>query len=290
MDIVGTARKIERRLTRSVDAALGELVGRPSPTAIEIVHAVVELAEQRVQDVGRGRRAFPFNRVVVHVLAPAGDREVKARIEAILEGPPSLTDRLVERLRSLGCQTVDLSSHLVFSPVPGPNWESSAYHVEFLRVTPKAPPVRAASAPPPLVRLAPLAGVMARRAFVCTGPRIDIGRGTEVLDSRQRITRTNQVAFVDEDSPVNRTVSRRHAHITYTAVPSEYRICDDRSVHGTAVVRDGRTIPVPPGPRGVRLRSGDEIVLGQARLRVVIEPDAAPGTPAIQARSPRRPR
>jgi hypothetical protein len=35
-------------------------------------------------------------------------------------------------------------------------------------------------------------------------------------------------------------------------------------------VRSGATIPVPPGGRGVGLRSDDELILGQARLRVKI--------------------
>jgi hypothetical protein len=34
------------------------------------------------------------------------------------------------------------------------------------------------------------------------------------------------------------------------------------------VVRNGVAIPVHPGSRGVRLQSGDEIVLGEARLKV----------------------
>jgi predicted component of type VI protein secretion system len=36
------------------------------------------------------------------------------------------------------------------------------------------------------------------------------------------------------------------------------------------VLRNGRTIVVAPGSRGVRLQTGDEIVLGEARLRVAI--------------------
>jgi hypothetical protein len=43
---------------------------------------------------------------------------------------------------------------------------------------------------------------------------------------------------------------------------------DDGSEHGTGIVREGRTVPVPRGARGVRLFSGDEIVLGEARVRV----------------------
>jgi hypothetical protein len=45
-------------------------------------------------------------------------------------------------------------------------------------------------------------------------------------------------------------------------------VYDDGSEHGTGIVRHGRTLAVPRGARGVRLESGDEIVLGEARLRV----------------------
>jgi predicted component of type VI protein secretion system len=43
---------------------------------------------------------------------------------------------------------------------------------------------------------------------------------------------------------------------------------DDGSEHGTSIVRQGRSLQVPRGSRGVRLESGDEIVLGDARVRV----------------------
>jgi hypothetical protein len=62
-------------------------------------------------------------------------------------------------------------------------------------------------------------------------------------------------------------VSRQHAHIASDR-PGDVRIYDDGSAHGTSVVRSGRTIPVPPGSRGVRLRSGDGILIGEARLEV----------------------
>jgi pSer/pThr/pTyr-binding forkhead associated (FHA) protein len=100
--------------------------------------------------------------------------------------------------------------------------------------------------------------------------RIDLGRGLEVRDTRHRLLRTNHVAFVEGSAAVNQTVSRRHAHIAED--PSgDHRLHDDRSEHGTGIVRGGRTIPVPPGSRGVRLCSGDEIALGEARVRIRIE-------------------
>jgi pSer/pThr/pTyr-binding forkhead associated (FHA) protein len=294
MDILGRARKMERRIARSVDAAVGELVGRSSPGALEIVHAVVEQAEQRVQEAGRGRRVFPFNRVVVHVLAPAGDREARARFNAVADGPPSLADRIRERVQGLGCRCDDLSVHVTFSASAGASWAAPEFHADFDKVTPKSAPVAESPAPvaPLRLKLTVAAGEASRRAFVFEGERVDIGRGGEVMDAKQRIARTNHVAFVEEGEGVNRTVSRRHAHLIYVPSPPEYRICDDRSVHGTALVRNGRTIPVPPGPRGVRVQHGDEVVLGQARLRVTLEPatsSAAP-PPADPEPPPRRAR
>ena len=80
------------------------------------------------------------------------------------------------------------------------------------------------------------------------------------------------VVFVEGSAAVNQTVSRRHAHIAVE--PSGVcRLHDDRSEHGTGIIRGGRTIPVPAGSRGVRLRSGDEIALGEARVRIrIVEP------------------
>ena len=99
----------------------------------------------------------------------------------------------------------------------------------------------------------------------------DFGRGIDVRDNRHRLLRTNHVVFVEGSAGVNQTVSRCHAHIAVDPSSGDHRLHDDRSAHGTGIVRGGRTVPVPPGTRGVRLRSGDEIVLGEARLRIRIE-------------------
>jgi len=282
MDIVGKARKLERRIARSVDAAVGEFLGgarSTSSSAIEIVHAVVDLAEQQVQEAGRGRRVFPFTRVVVQVPAAARDHQARARFAAVADGPPSLTSRVRERLESVGCKMSALTVDVVYVPKPHADWSSPEYHVEFERVeaapAPPEPAPAAAPAPPMRLKLAVLSGAADRRTYVFDGGRVDIGRRAEVVDARQRLVRTNNIAFAEEGPEVNHTVSRRHAHILYSETAREYRLWDDRSAHGTAVVRDGRTIPVPSGSRGTRLRSGDEIVVGQVRLRVTLEPPVA---------------
>ena len=55
---------------------------------------------------------------------------------------------------------------------------------------------------------------------------------------------------------------------------------DESSLYGTRIVREDHTIEVPAeNPRGVGLRSGDEIYFGQAGLRfkTVKNPDRESG-------------
>ena len=286
MDIAGKARKLERKLSRTVDAALGELVGRDEPAPLEIVHAVLDRAEHEVQELGSGRRVFPYNCVRVIVAAPARDRQARARIEAVLAGPPSLAERLADRLRRAGCDDVRVTTELAFVKQQGPEWEDARFHVTFVRVSDGAGnvterPVAAsrtqAPAPAPTrtdaprLRLAVVKGTTEQKAYAFKGGRIDIGRRTEVIDQRQRLIRTNQVAFADDETAENRSVSRRHAHIEYVESEEGYRIWDDRSAHGTSIVRGGRTQKVVAGARGMRLAAGDEIALGHARLKVAID-------------------
>ena len=112
-------------------------------------------------------------------------------------------------------------------------------------------------------------GAAERDTYSFTGDRIDIGRCAEVRDQRQRLLRGNHVAFRDDAGTPNGGISRRHAHIVRLA-PGRYHVVDDHSTRGTCVLRGGRTIDVPAGGRGLRLQSGDELVLAGARLSVQI--------------------
>lgn len=274
MDISAKARKIERRLARSVEAAIGELVGHDEPAPIEIVHAILDRAEREVQEIGRGRRVFPFTRVRVLALASHRDKDARARLDAVFAGPPSLAERLAERLRTAGCGQVGLSTETVYVKQAGRDWEHAAFHVVFDRPADADTGVSAAGtaavASVPRLKLVIVTGTAAQRAYIFTGGRIDIGRRQEVLDQHQRLIRTNQVAFLEDQADENRSVSRRHAHIAFVAREGGYRIWDDRSAHGTSVVRGGRTLAVPASARGTRLSSGDEIVLGHARVKITI--------------------
>jgi hypothetical protein len=98
--------------------------------------------------------------------------------------------------------------------------------------------------------------------------RNSLGRLAEVIDADGRLTRKNDVAFGDDGHAPNPSVSRAHAHIDFDPERAVSRLFDDWSAHGTTVIKGGSVIPVPQGPsKGVALRHGDEIVLGQASLR-----------------------
>ena len=100
--------------------------------------------------------------------------------------------------------------------------------------------------------------------------RLNIGRTAEVFRGSGP-SRRNDLAFTEE-SEVNRTVSREHAHILYSQKAGEYRLFNDRAYKGDTncalwIVRDGLSQPVHRSTRGTLLKSGDEIHLGSAVLR-----------------------
>jgi hypothetical protein len=268
MDIGDKARRLERKLARTVQAAIGELVGPADPAPLEIVHGIITHAEQQIVATGRGRRVFPYNRITVRVLAAPRDHAARARVAAVFDGPPTLKERVCDRLRAAGASARLDHVAVAVSAKPDPAWTHRDFSVEYARVedsTSAAAPEPTKQAPPPL-KIAVRAGTAERASYTLTLSRVDLGRRSEVVNARHEVVRTNQVAFVDDDSDVNRTVSRRHAHMLWNG--SEYRLYDDRSAHGTRIVRDGRTIPVPAGARGVRVQNGDDILLGSARLRL----------------------
>ena len=268
MDILGKARRLESTIARTLDSAAQRVAGTGAREPLAIAHAIVEALEREVQPAGRGRQVFPFNRLTLSVVAPSG--ESRARLEAVFDGETSLRDRIVDRLRSAGCQVSGLTVTTVYVAGADPQWTNPDFHIELARVTGPVQGMPAPDARPSALELTIVHGAAEHAAYTFTLSRIDLGRCAEVRDSRNRLIRTNHIAFADGAGDLNQSVSRRHAHIDNAAEPGHYRVYDDRSAHGTGVLRNGRTMTVPPGTRGIRLESGDEIVLGEARVRVRI--------------------
>jgi hypothetical protein len=269
MDLLGKARRLESTIARRLDRAARDAVGAVAREPLEIVHLVVEAVEHEIQPGGRGKRVFPFNSITLSV--PASTAEGRARFEAVIDGAPSLRDRILERLRSMSCPVDDLTLDVAYVDRESENWQLPEFNLAFARVA--RAPSNDARRDPAFARidLTVVRGTAERSTYSFAAKRIDLGRCREVRDARNRLIRTNLVAFVEGSGEVNQSVSRRHAHIAYEATSGGYRLCDDGSVHGTSVVRNGATVAVPPGALGVRLRTGDELILGEARMRIVFD-------------------
>jgi hypothetical protein len=117
-------------------------------------------------------------------------------------------------------------------------------------------------------RLLTVTGASSSRTLALDRPQINLGREEEVVDATGKPIRRNQLSFPESAHEANATVSRAHAHISFDAGSGQWRIFDDGSSLGTSLFREGRRIDVPAhASRGVALRPGDEIYLGQVRLR-----------------------
>jgi hypothetical protein len=266
MDILNKARRLEAKLARTVDRAAQQWSKSGPRGPLEVLQGIIEAVEERVEPAGRGAHVFPFNKIKVSIVAASP--EARARFSGVLDGPPTLHERVSRSLRNAGCETAGLQIKVAYVGHSDPAWACPEFHVDFGRgPAHELPPPD--PAPVHEITLTITNGSADMPAYALTLDRINLGRCAEVRDSRNRLLRTNHVAFADAAGAINQTISRNHAHIDCTA-SGEYRLFDDRSAHGTSIVRNGKTIGVPAGSRGVRLQSGDEVVLGEARLRVTM--------------------
>ena len=262
-DLLASTRALESRLTAAVEQAAHTVTAPAAVTALEIVQQAVDDIALQVHPSGRGRYAFPFNTVIVTFATPTPEH--LARLDAICTGPPTLHERVVRRLVSAGCIAADVDVSVRFADAVEPTWARPEFHLALARVDQSARPSRD---PALRVELIVTHGTADRGAYSFSSLPVALGRGADVRDGRQQLLRVNHVAFADNGDEVNSSVSRRHARIELDADTRRPRLIDDNSAQGTSVVRLGKGIGVPRGSRGLVLQSGDEIVLGQARLRV----------------------
>lgn len=263
--MMGGTRALESRLASAFEKAARTVIGPGGPQPLEIVEQAVDDIASHVQPSGRGRYAFPFNQVTVTIAAPTP--EDQARFEALCAGPPSLQERVQRGLRSAGSDAADVDVLVAFAAAPDPAWRRPQFHVALARLD------RASRAPRgPAVRIEIIVthGTADRGAYSFTTLPIAIGRGAEVRDSRHQLLRINHVAFTEGADEIAPSVSRRHARIELDPSTCRPRLVDDNSAQGTSIIRDGRGVAVPRGTRGLGLQSGDEIALGQARVRIRI--------------------
>src|SRR5687767_11505891 len=108
MNILEKARRLEAQFSRGMSDAARNLVrGDTTRDPIELTHAVIHAVEREIQPGGRGTRVFPFNTIDIALLAPSD--HARARLEVIVGGNSSLSDRIISRLRAAGCPVEDVA-------------------------------------------------------------------------------------------------------------------------------------------------------------------------------------
>jgi hypothetical protein len=263
--VLERARRIEASIASTVEGAAARMAAAADRQPIEVVLAVVDAVAEDIQPAGRGRSAFPFNVVRVTLLAPSP--RAKARLAAVVEGTAPLRERILARLHAAGCRDAAPAVTVSYTTRARADWVQTDFDVQCLRADQAA-----GSDLPPRLELEVAGGTAGRKRHAFGGGPVAIGRGVDVTDRHGRLLRVNQVAFDESADEASRTVSRLHAHIEYGARARQYRLFDDGSAQGTSVIRNSRGHAVSRGGPGLVLRSGDEIVIGRARLRVTLVP------------------
>jgi hypothetical protein len=257
----GTLRAAVLRVQHWFDPPLD---GAAAP--LEVREAIIEEIEQRVEPAGAGRRVLPYNRITVTMLA--ADKLSRARLQAALAG---LQASIVARLNEIRCAIpAGFAVETRYVTRPPAAW-TPHQRVAFTydqRAAPELPAVAANE--PARLRITIARGQATQESYTFAESHIRIGRSAQPVDGLGR-PRANQVVFVEDGDDHTRTVGRAHASIRYDASRREYRVFDDGSHNGTRVMRDGALFDVKPhDPVGVTLRSGDEIQVGTAALRIEI--------------------
>ena len=266
MDVLGRARWLESRIAARLDEAVKAFSRTRNRSPLEIVHAILDAVEQQIEPTGRGTRVFPFNRLELSLVASTP--EARGRLESLFAGETPLRTRVLDRLQAVRCSPADVVVEIQYVDHAEANWRAPEFDLQFARVAEPGGDGRGLEPQPGEIEIRVLRGSMERWSYSLAAPRIDLGRGAEVRDHCNRLIRTNDVVFTEGADDVNQTVSRTHGHIAYEPASGHFRLHDDGSEHGTEIVRGGRTISVLRGNRGVRLQSDDEVVLGEARVRI----------------------
>ena len=254
--------ELDRFIAEIVRRWAGRISGGPQqPQLLEIRREILNDIAGRVEPRGDGQYVFPFNHIEVCLRASGSDLRVLYE-SAFVEG--DLLERDIrELLTDAGAAVKDLTVTIRIQDAAAT--EMQPFEIEYL-LKKRAPQLKAVGTRPP-ARLIVLRGQSDVQTFQIERDRVNIGRMKEIVSDSGSLRRRNDVAFAEEET----TVSREHANIVWEPASGRFRLNDVSSQRGTSIFRDGRRIDAPSGGRGVHLQPGDEIHLGNARLRFEIE-------------------
>jgi FHA domain len=253
---------LERRIDEKLRGLLRSSPPDQKRELLEIHRALLDDVTAHVDRLARGKQVFSYTQLEVRILLP--DPALRRSYEVVFVEADALARDIRLRLED---QRVELPPRLAVKvelvmELP-PDLAARGFDVHYSSIPTPQPSEEGIE-----ILLTVIAGSAEQQQLCLKKKRINLGRLVEVIDADGRLTRKNDVAFRDDAQPPNPSVSRTHAHIEFDPEKGVFRLFDDRSAHGTTVLRDGSVIPVPQGlSKGIALRHGDEIVLGQARLR-----------------------
>lgn len=235
-----------------------------SPEVAEIRFALLDEIKKKTQRAG-GREIFPYDLIRIHL------RSLSEKEAAVFEGDffrRYFEQETQQHFAKTECRVPgDLRVEVKvesFAGMLGKQW----IWVETLSQQPApapAAPHRTAAT------LVVISGTADKTEVPLAKVRTNIGRVQDVYKS-EGLTRRNDLVFA-ADTPINRTVSREHAHILYHKDSDEYRLYNDRwytrgnkteSNCGIWIIRDGMGQEVHRDTRGTKLEPGDEIHFGKA--------------------------
>ena len=242
-----------------------------SPEVAEIRLALLDEVAKKIQRAG-GQALFPYNVVRVLIRTGGSDGAVFERdfFRRFFEEEvrKSLSKERCRYPHDLRVETTAISE----PPAKGVRWlsiETAAEAEPVAEIVPRTKRV---------ARLVVEAGTANKSEVILQKSRTNIGRLLDVYKA-EGLSRRNDLAFAQE-TPINRTVSREHAHILHDKKTGDYRLFNDRWYQrgnktenncGLWIVRDGMGQEVHRDTRGTKLRPGDEIHLGKAILRFQIK-------------------
>jgi hypothetical protein len=251
--------------------------GRPEepPELAEIRLGVLDQIRDKSYRLG-GKKVFPFDLLKVHL---RGAEESRQTVFSGQFFRRYLEQEVRGALTAAGCRYPENLRVEVHATAELPRPEEPWLMVETASQKP------AGSAARPVARLVVREGTANVPEIRLEKVRTNIGRVVDVYRS-QGIYRRNDLVFA-EDTEVNRSVSREHAHIMYDVASGEYRLFNDRwyprggpaatvpagetAGPGAWIVRDGMSQEVHRTSRGVKLEPGDEIHFGRAVVMFEME-------------------
>src|SRR5436305_708789 len=132
MNVLGRARRFESTIAAKLDDIARSMVRSRPREPLEIVLAILDAVEQRIEPTGRGARVFPCNRIELSDLAPS--REARGRLEAVFAGDAPLRTRILNRVQSAGCSPADVVVEIQYVDSAEPNWSAPEFDLQFARV------------------------------------------------------------------------------------------------------------------------------------------------------------